>query len=260
MPELPDVETYRRYVGATALHKVIRSTHVPGAELLEDTSPQALGRQLDGHAFEQTRRHGKYLFLQLDDGGFLVLHFGMTGRLRYFKDSPHPEHTQLLITFANGYRLAYVAPRKLGMIALTADMDDFVKRKELGPDALQLGPDDFRELLESSRGGVKSWLMNQHHLAGIGNVYSDEILFQARIHPRRSLKSLDSDDRQRLYRALQDVLKKTIDAQADPDRVPASFLLPHRQEGEPCPRCGTPVRQEEIAGRTAYYCPRCQPQ
>jgi len=260
MPELPDVEVYRRYMNATALHQPVDEVEVPAARLLCGTTPQGLGHALKGDCFESTHRHGKYLFASLDSRQHLVLHFGMTGELKYSrrKGSPHP-HAAMRIRFGNGALLQYIAPRKLGAIAVTDSIEDFVSAHELGPDALAIDQERWLELAQGRRGSAKSWLMNQSVIAGIGNIYSDEILFQAKIHPRRALKSLDEGELRRLHDVTRDVLQAAISADAEPSGMSEDFLLPHREEGGHCPRCGSELKKISISGRSAWYCPDCQP-
>ncbi len=262
MPELPDVETYRLYLNATSLHQTIRRVHVDQPAIVRGTTPQGLGRRLDGHRMERTRRHGKYLFAALDgNAGALVFHFGMTGALKYFRSTEDtPQYTDVRLDFARGFHLAYIAPRKLGMVTVVQNIDEFIAEEQLGPDALQLDWPTFQELAAGRRGGVKSWLMDQRVMAGIGNIYSDEILFQARLHPRRSVKDLNANERKVLFEKMHSVLHTAIEAQADPERLPGSWLLPHRDTDGHCPECGTRVASVQAAGRTAYLCPRCQPQ
>ena len=260
MPKLPDVECYKRYLDATSLHQAIDHVRVDQPGILEGTSPQALGRQLKGRRFEHTRRHGKYLFVDLSGDGWLVLHFGMTGDLRYFRNPEDvPEYTDLLFVFDNGFHLAYIAPRKLGLVTVVDKMAAFVRDKQLGPDALTLDYKRFRELAVSWRGGVKSWLMDQQSIAGIGNIYSDEILFQSGIHPRRAVKGLSETEIKNLYKNMREVLHTAIQAQADPKRMPAAWLQPQREVDGRCPRCGGPIETVSAAGRRAYFCPHCQP-
>lgn len=260
MPELPDVEVYRRYLSATSLHQRIDRVHLESPELLVGTSPQGLGRALHGRSLEEAQRHGKYLFAEVSGGRWLVMHFGMSGELRYFKrgEEDEPDYTQCLLLFGNGFNLAYVAPRKLGMIGLVASPQWLVEEKELGPDAMALDMDAFREQAAGRRGGVKSWLMDQSSIAGIGNIYSDEILFQAQIHPKRPVNDLDEDALARLYRAMRSVLERAVTAGADPSAMPSDFLLPHREPDGRCPRCDTPLESIQAGGRTAWFCPRCQ--
>jgi formamidopyrimidine-DNA glycosylase len=118
----------------------------------------------------------------------------------------------------------------------------------------------FEALADDRRGGTKCWLMDQGAMAGLGNVYSDEILFRARLHPKTPVAALDAAERERLFDAIADVLRISIDAGADPARVPDDFLLPHRERGAACPRCGGDIGQIKACGRTAWYCPHCQPE
>jgi formamidopyrimidine-DNA glycosylase len=270
MPELPDVETMRRYLQATSLHQTVDALEVRDVVLLpddpaaEETTRAALREGVVGRSFAATHRHGKYLLVALegDDAGFLVLHFGMTGGLKYSQDEgDEPEDTQVLFRFENGYRLAYQATRKLGQVALVDAIDEFVETKELGPDALDPDFDlpAFREVVAGRRAMVKSLLMDQGTIAGIGNVYADEILFQAGIHPRTKVNALDDARREELFHVMKDVLETAIEHQAQPDRLPDSFLLPHRHEGGTCPRCGTELARVKVSSRSAYYCPNRQP-
>lgn len=259
MPELPDVETFKRYLDATALHQPVAGVRIGAPRLLRGLPPQALGQRLRRRSLESTRRHGKWLFARAGGAGWLVLHFGMSGRLQYAKSAAAlPPHPELLLRFANGAGLAYLAPRKLGRIDWTPDPDAYVADHAPGPDALALGRVGFRQRARGRRGGVKAWLMDQRALAGIGNLYSDEILFQAGIHPRRAVADLDEAALGRLYRAMRRVLREAIAAGADPRAMPANFLLRERSPGGRCPRCGEALATTRAAGRTAWYCPRCQ--
>jgi len=261
MPELPDLEVARRYVNATSLHQKIRSVEVRERRILGDASARELRSALEGRSFDSTRRHGKNLFLGLDDGGWMFLHFGMTGRLKYFEDlAKDPPHDRFLISFEDGYHLALDDGRMFGKVDLIEDLDEFIRKKKLGPDALALDAASFRERLEGRRGGVKAALMNQRVVAGIGNIYSDEILFQVRLHPRTDLRRLDGATLQELHKQTLRVLEKAIERGADPNKLPEPFLLSHRSEGEECPRGNGEIHKTTVAGRTAYYCPVCQPE
>jgi len=192
MPELPDLEVARRYVNATSLHQRIRSVEVRSEKILGEASASELGNALKGHSFDSTRRHGKNLFLGLNDGSWLYVHFGMTGRLKYFEDpAKDPPHDRFLVSFEDGYHLAFDDARMFGKVDLVEDPEEFIEDKKLGPDALALDAASFRERLERRRGGVKAALMNQQVVAGIGNIYSDEILFQVRLHPRTDIRRRD---------------------------------------------------------------------
>lgn len=158
----------------------------------------------------------------------------------------------------NGFHLAYVAPRKLGKIALISSPESFLQEHEIGPDALSLPEKQFLQLAAEYGGKVKSLLMNQKLIAGIGNIYSDEILFQARVHPECAAGELDKNTLQQLYQAMQSVLQTAIKAHVEPDEMPSSFLLPHRAKGERCPRCDTELERHQVSGRSSWLCPNCQ--
>lgn len=259
MPELPDVARFKQYADRTALHHRIEKAKAEAGKMLKDVSPSTLERRLRGHAFTQTRRHGKYLFLRLDDGSWLCLHFGMTGELAYFDESEAPpDYTRLLLKFDNHHRLAYISRRKLGRIALADDPDEFAADRGLGPDALSVDARRFRELAQGRTSTLKAWLMDQSLMAGIGNVYADEILFHAGILPRRKLDDLDKKDLDRLHRTMRRVLKTAVEKQADPEKMPKSWLLPRRRKGADCPRCKGRVEKSTVSSRSTYYCPACQ--
>jgi formamidopyrimidine-DNA glycosylase len=261
LPELPDVETFTRYLQATSLHQQIVDAEVQAPRMLQGVSAGELVRRLKGHAFESVCRRGKYLFAELDGNGWLVLHFGMTGYLDYGKAKNEPqEHCRLTIRFENGYRLAGMWRRRLGRIGLAETPGAFVEKEELGPDAYDPGIPlaEFKEMLRNRRGSIKTALMDQRFIAGLGNIYSDEILFQAHIHPRTEIRQLSDRDLDTLHRKIRHVLEMSIERQADPQHLPNSWLLPHRSEGETCPSCGGSLKKEKVAGRTAYICPHCQ--
>jgi formamidopyrimidine-DNA glycosylase len=254
MPELPDVEVFRRYFSAHALRQVIVSVEVRAEKILEDITPGALLDALEGRLFERTGRHGKHLFAFPDSGPCLTMHFGMTGFLRYGHGDICDGHTRLVIGFENGNILAYNDQRMFGRIGIADSVAAYIERKGLGEDALTIPPDRFRDCVLSRRVSVKTALMNQQLLAGIGNVYSDEILFQARIHPLRGTGSLSDGEIDVLYRAMKNVLEVAIGRGADPATMPDTYLLSRRKAGTDCPGCGGPVRKVVISGRSAYFC------
>ena len=259
MPELPDVETFRRYFDATSLHQRIADVEVLSADLLKGISGRELVRRLKGRRFESTRRHGKHLFVRPDGDFWLRLHFGMTGSLRYFKhEEQAPTHVRVLFVFSNNYRLAFDDQRKFGQVGLLEDVDEFLRKRALGPDALDIDLAEFKEKLAKHRGAVKSILMNQRLIAAIGNIYADEILFQASIHPATQIACLGDKHINRLFAAMRHVFKKAIGYQADVDRLPKSWLFPHRGKGGKCPRCGRGLKSSKIGGRTAWFCSHCQ--
>jgi len=259
MPELPDVEVFKQYLDATSLHQRIEKVRILAPEMLKGVTVERLKGALEGQVFESSRRHGKYLFVSLNSGIPLVLHFGMTGFLAYFKDMDKgPPHERLLVAFSNGYHLAYDCQRKLGEVTLAESVESFLKERRLGADALEVDLGSFKAALSGTRASVKSALMDQKLIAGIGNIYSDEILFQAGIHPQKRASQLDESTLEGLFQAMKEVLAATIACRADPGRFPEGYLIPHRRTDRICPKCGTGIETAKVSGRTAYFCPQCQ--
>jgi formamidopyrimidine-DNA glycosylase len=266
MPELPDVELFKRYLDAHGLHRTIAQAAVSDARILGKLPAKRFIEAVAGARLEETRRHGKHLLVRLRRGGWLTLHFGMTGDLAYFRnEADDPPYDRIRFDFAGGGHLAYVNRRMLGRVGLADDADAFIRDEQLGPDALDPAFDlaAFTDAIQGRRRDVKSVLMDQALIAGIGNIYADEILFQARLHPHTPLASLNERQRSELFRQIRQVLETAIasgaGAEQSVERLPDDYLLPHRDKEGKCPRCGGPVATLKAAGRTSYYCPRCQP-
>jgi formamidopyrimidine-DNA glycosylase len=264
MPELPDVEIYKRYLDEHALRRTIADVAVNDARILHGLPADAFIARLRGNRFEDSRRHGKHLLVRLRSGGWLTLHFGMTGDLVHFRDrDDDPPYDRVRFDFEQGGHLAYVNRRMLGRVGLTEDAEAFV-REELGLDALDPAFDleALTRALAGRRRDLKAVLMDQAVVAGIGNIYADEILFQARLHPQTPASSLDERARRALLRQIKAVLETAIERGAGAEqfleRLPEHYLLPHREKGGKCPRCGSAIATLKSGGRTSHYCPRCQ--
>src|SRR5438045_9603302 len=259
MPELPDVEIFKRYLDATSLHQRIHDVDVRNKYILKDITAPALARGLKGRLFESSRRHGKHLFVRADGKIWLRLHFGMTGSLDYFKDDKQASrHARVIFVFANHHRLAFDDQRQFGQIGLLKDVDEFLKKRALGADAVDPDLEEFKKILEKRRGAVKSILLNQRLIAGIGNIYADEILFRARMHPATEMSRLGNKGLGKLFRATRYISKQPIASTADVKKLPKSWLLPHRGKDGKCPRCRGKLKSAKIGGRTAWFCPHCQ--
>jgi len=264
MPELPDVQVLREYVDATSLHKKIVDVDVISGYILKNVSKRGLSSGLRGHQFASAHRHGKFLFILLENGRYLMLHFGMSGSLKYYKienKDEIPEYSKVNFDFDNDYRLSLIMPRKLGEVRLLDDMASFIKQRGLGPDvsAEDFTFEKFKDLLAGRRGMVKSTMMNQAIMAGIGNVYSDEILYQAHIHPKTRVSALSKEDLKQIYQKMNQVLRMAVECRAIPSDFPDGYLTPLRgQEGAKCPRCQGKIARVKVSGRTAYFCPGCQ--
>jgi formamidopyrimidine-DNA glycosylase len=258
VPELPDVECFQRFLQETSLNRRITGVEVFNRRVLDRISPVQLRRAVVGRSFRSTRRHGKYLLTEVDDSAWLVLHFGMTGSLDYGRPPRPGPYDRVVFALGDGYRLAYVCPRLFGRITLARSAEDFIEERSLGPDAMHVSAEEFARRIGRSKATVKSCLMNQSCVAGIGNLYSDEILFQSGLHPALSAHQLAAEQLERLYRSTRKVLQMAIRRKADPWAMPPSYLLPHREPGGCCPACKIGLVRQTIAGRTTYWCPKCQ--
>jgi len=259
MPELPEVETFKRYLDSTSLRQRITNVEVRDAYVLKGVSARELARRLKGRRFENTRRYGKHLFARASSELWLRLHFGMTGSLEYLNcGEPTPKSARVIFRFANNSRLAFDDQRKFGEIELVENVDQFVQTRGLGADVLEIHLSQFKAILGKHRGAVKAILLNQQLLAGIGNLYADEILFHARMHPAKEAATLDDKDLTRLFRATHSVLKKAIAFKTDFNRLPKSWLLTHRGKAGMCPGCGRKLKSATIGGRTTWFCAGCQ--
>jgi formamidopyrimidine-DNA glycosylase len=261
MPELPDVETFRRYFESTGFGRRIAAVRVTAPEMLEGVSAQTLLSRLKHRHFVRTHRHGKFLFARIDRDGWIVFHFGMTGFLKHYaRPDDEPPHTRLRIDFTDGSHLAFDDQRKFGRISLTDDVSAFVEERRLGPDPLEHSFDfaAFKAVVGRRRGAIKAALMNQRVIAGIGNIYADEILFQAQMHPEMRLDRMNESSLRDLYRATTRVLRRAVRAQADANRMPRGYLLRDRHAGGRCPKCGRDLARLTVGMRTTYYCPNHQ--
>ncbi len=259
MPELPDVEMLKRYFYVTSLHRRVSDVRVRDVRILKGVSASSLKRCLLEKSFESTHRHGKYLFAKTNREAVLVLHFGMSGSLRSFKDTKRdPKYDRILLSFEDGFHLAILSQRLLGGVWITDSKDTFLREHALGPDALSVDQKTFQSIITKTKGGIKSKLMNQKLIAGIGNIYADEILFQSRIHPLAESKELKDKDISRLYHKMNHVLQIAVDRHADPAQFPFSWIVSHRIETDKCPRCRGRISKIKAASRTSYFCSSCQ--
>jgi len=257
MPELPDVEVFRKTIDDKTIGKSINDYTIHVKDLV-GSSRQKLNK-IRGHKINSTQRRGKYCFLEIEDFDWLVLHFGMTGSVSYYEDDEEePEYSAFSFQFKDKGHLSVISKRKLGKIEACKSPDAFAEENDIGTDALELSQDEFLELLDKKRGGIKGALMDQSLLSGIGNIYSDEILIQARLHPKMNLSKIDEKKRKELYTKMNEVLKKAIEVQADPSKLPKNYLIPVRNEGDSCPYCEGKVKKIKISGRGCYICPSCQ--
>ena len=258
MPELPEVEAYRRFFAEHAEGRTVLAVDVLDPALVRNAAPGDVGGALTGRRFEEPGRHGKWLVCPAA-GPTLLFHFGMTGDLVWSGDEPdRHRHDRLVLVFEDG-ELRYRNMRRLGGVWLALDDAELkVVLGGLGPDALAVEQEEFLGSLSRRRGGVKGALMDQRLVAGIGNLLADEVLWQARIRPRRPVEDLGPNDRVRLFRTMRWVLAGAVEHF---DYLETRRRWLGRVRGQPggrCPRCRTALSRTVVAGRTTYFCPSCQ--
>ncbi|NVM46290.1 MAG: DNA-formamidopyrimidine glycosylase [Candidatus Lokiarchaeota archaeon] len=257
MPELPEVETFKRYLDDTSLNQQVKAIEVRDERIL-NTEESYLRESIIGKMFESSIRHGKYLLVYLNPK-FLVMHFGMSGDLDYYdnKDDP-PKFSKVIFHFNNGFNLAYISIRMFGKVSIAESFGKFVENKKLGPDAYKMSFEEFYEAVQRRSAIAKNALLNQSFIAGVGNIYSDEILFRSKIHPRTNINSLRDNRVKELYGNIIDVLEYGIEKKGDLSTYPNEFLIPHRKKEEKCPICKSDITRYEVSGRHGFYCPSCQ--
>jgi formamidopyrimidine-DNA glycosylase len=258
VPELPDVEGYRRILSAQALGKRITAIEVDDQAVLRNTTTQAASLALVRRSFAAAERRGKWLIASLKRGD-LVFHFGMTGRLEWLgRDDELGRFVRLRIRYSDG-SLVYRDPRRLsGVWLCVGEGEVSTVTGPLGPDALDLSFSELDERLEARRGAVKTALMDQQVVAGLGNMLSDETLWRARVHPLHSYPDLTTARRKELHRALTSVLAASVRGGSIPRT--RGWLSGQRGQADPrCPKAHGSLRISKIGGRTALWCPVCQP-
>jgi formamidopyrimidine-DNA glycosylase len=257
VPELPDVEGFRRQLAGPLPGRRIRQVTVHDPGILRNIDADLLERQLAGHRFGAPRRHGKWLILPTD-GPTLLVHSGMTGHPYYAADGDEAHKYERLVVALDRGELRYADLRKLRGVWLAGDEDEVAEAMgPQGPDALGLGLRPFRDVLAGRRGAVKPTLMDQSVIAGLGNLLADEICWRARIYPSRLVAGLDDRDVKALHAAMTRVLRTAVRH----GRVPGlpRWLTGVRDAPDPsCPRCGTRLAHGRIGGRTSMWCPHCQ--
>lgn len=277
MPELPEVETVRRALARHVTGRTVRSVWLSGLKLRKSV-PTRLVRSLRGRTIQGVRRHGKFLLVDLDDGSRIVAHLGMTGHFRFHRTDPGapsrlPLHTHAILRFADGSALSYEDPRRFGMLdwapARVSDAEAIgATGGGIDPLAERIDGERLRRVFAGCRGPIKHLLLDQKRIAGIGNIYASEALFRAGIAPRRLVHTLTPAERDRLASEIHAVIDHAVAHRgttfsnfSDLDDRPGSYataLQVYDRAGEPCLRCGTPIRRIVQTGRSTFWCPSCQ--
>jgi formamidopyrimidine-DNA glycosylase len=257
MPELPEVEQARRFLEGTVLNRRIKAVEVLDKGVLQDIDMETFDRSIAGRTMTTAGRRGKQMFLGLDDGTFLTIHLGMTGDLTVGEVAT-PKYARIIIRFDDGGSLFYTDQRKFGALGVVGSVDQFVAEHRLGPDALCIGRSDFHERVSGHKKAIKSVLLDQSVLSGIGNLYADEILFQARVHPEVRADSVSRKKLNDIHRLIGVVLSMSISVASDFSALPEGYLVRVREEGGGCPRGNGTLVSIKVGGRTTIFCPKCQ--
>jgi formamidopyrimidine-DNA glycosylase len=272
MPELPEVETIVRGLRKTVVGKRIKSIKVIFPGIVKQDTKNFI-RDVGRSKIIMVRRQGKYILIDLSNGKTILTHLGMTGNFLLVKSSsPLNKHDHLIVRFyENDKELRYNDQRKFGKIKSfpTFKEENISELKKLGPESLNISAPDFINLLQKRKGRIKSALLNQQIIAGLGNIYADESLFEAKIHPSQKIDKLSLQKLKRLHQAIQKILTKAIKAGGSSienyynvNGEIGSFQLQHKvygREGLSCKRCGTKINRIKISQRSSYFCPKCQP-
>ena len=278
MPELPEVETLVRGLRETLPGRRILSVRLGKTDFMDD--PAAIERGAPGRRIEGVERYGKFLLLRLSPmhgaangnaaRASLLVHLGMTGRLAPSPSAlPCEKHTHACFALDDGRELRYTDARRFGRMAFFEEGPLREQLRPLGADPLEVSEEEFAQRIRTRRARIKALLLDQHVLRGVGNIYADESLWRAKIHPSRHGAQLTRRQTESLRCALREILERAILLRGssisdfvDAAGEPGEYQRRHRayaREGKPCYRCRTPIRRIQVAGRSSYYCPRCQP-
>jgi formamidopyrimidine-DNA glycosylase len=275
MPELPEVETVLRGLRKRAVGRRVVAVEVLHPGIITGDVEDFVSR-IEGRTAVAVRRKGKVLAVELaglneEDWFYLIFRLGMTGQVTIQPvDIPLEPHTHVRMLFeGRKEELRFRDVRRFGRLRCSTREELDALLKSLGPDAQQATEEEFLRAMSGRRGAIKSWLLNQRGVSGMGNIYADEALFEARIHPLAQPERVSAVSARRLYRAVQKVLKRAVNLQGttfrdyiDIEGRPGNYLQRlrvYQKTGKPCPRCGVPIRRVVIAGRSSHFCPRCQP-
>lgn len=278
MPELPEVETVLRGLKKRVIGRRLGAAQVRHPQIIAG-SPGKFVREVSGRQILGAQRKGKAIALELgpeigngDTGQrYLLVRLGMTGQLTVNAIAePVEPHTHVRLALEDGgEELRYVDARRFGRLRCLTRHELDAVFGGLGPDAREISEEQFQKALLGRRGPLKSWLMNQQMLAGVGNIYADEALYLARLHPLTQAGGISAPDARRLLRAVKRVLERAVALQGtsfrdyiDIEGRPGNFLPQlrvYQRTGKPCRRCRQPIERVVISGRSSHYCPKCQP-
>jgi formamidopyrimidine-DNA glycosylase len=274
MPELPEVETICRHLAPAVEGRTVLRMAIPDPRWCDPAPPAEVAAAVEGRRIERISRRGKYLDWELEDEVHLVMHLRMTGNILLVPaGDPDPPYVRVRIELDSGERALFTDPRRFGtgdvLLGDAARDEYFASRLGVEPLSTEFTAEALRAMASGRKQPVKAFLLSQERIAGVGNIYADEALFRARIHPQRPVGTLKRPQLAALRDAVIESLEAGIDAKGAsiddyrrPDGARGSFqdrFLVHLREGEPCVRCGRTIRKMRAAGRGTYVCERCQP-
>jgi formamidopyrimidine-DNA glycosylase len=271
VPELPEVETVVRDLRPLLVGRTLTAVERTSAVALRRPWDSAWADMVAGRRVEAVQRRGKWIVIELHDGGRLVAHLGMTGQLVVYRpEQPRESHTHFVFRLDDG-ELRYRDPRRFGSVQWFPDavaVAEFFTGQGIGPEPFGVEAKWWREQLAATSRNLKATLLDQTIVAGVGNIYADEALFRAKLHPSRRASGLNRPEADRLRKAVEEVLTRAIEARGSTirDYVGGSGLAggfqdeftAYGRDGQPCPRCGTPIAVGRFAGRSSHFCPSCQ--
>jgi len=259
MPELPEVATFKKYLDGTSLHQKINEVIVHDDKIIRNMSGDDFCAGMMDRSLTNSYRRGKYLFARLDNGYSLLLHFGMTGDLNYYhQQEDQTKHERFHFRFDNGAMLGFDCPRKFARILLLEDEEAYIRSIKLGEDALTIAEESFINAAINRKCTIKGLLLNQKILAGVGNLYADEVCYQCRVHPASPSSSIPTKKLKELHSTLQTILHQAVEQQAHYKEYPDDWFWSWRKDDALHPKTNEIIERAKIAGRTSYYFPEYQ--
>ena len=279
MPELPEVETIRRGLQRKIKNKQIKDIVINVDKIVKKPSLREFITKIKGKKIKEIDRRGKYIIIHLDSRNKLIVHLGMTGLLIYPYDNKiaekeiNPKHNHLVFTFTDNTQLVFNDVRRFGKVYLISNINEIETLSKLGVEPLEdyFTEEVFTQILNKKKNGkIKSFLMKQEFITGLGNIYANEVLYRSNIHPLRLISSLNKKEVRNLYQQIKLVLSEAVklrgstvadEAYRDTDGEKGKFakkLQVYARKGEPCIKCGHSIEVVRIEGRSSFICPQCQ--
>ena len=268
MPEIPDLENVKAFLERHLLGVPITEVQTPRGWVIRYPTPQDFTSITTGNSVQSIARRGKFLLFTLKSGHILAINPMLAGRLQYTDaEAKTPKRTNFILQLADGHALRYYDELSMGKVYLVPPgrTDLIPNFPKMGPEALEITLPEFKQRLRSKRGMVKAVLTDAEFIAGIGNAYVDEILWEAKVHPHKNASELTEEEVARVHAAVGSVLRWATEVIAgemgdDIDRKIRDFLRVHRKGGQPCPRCGHTISEIAVRDRVTSFCRQCQPE